>query len=111
MSSNVKIPWCRIETGTASPRITWSASEFVAWLRNYRVEIVGHCTFKASDYRKAPATYANNKAAIEQLAHDWESYANEASMSYSEFADWYELFETLGRRFGLLAEFRENAIC
>jgi hypothetical protein len=32
-------------------------------------------------------------------------------MSWGELADWQEHFEKLGRRYGLLQEFRENSIC
>jgi hypothetical protein len=32
-------------------------------------------------------------------------------MSWGELAYWQEYFEKLGKRYGLLTEFRENCIC
>lgn len=42
---------------------------------------------------------------------DWDADVATRPMSYGELAIWQEHFERLGRRYGLLREFRENAIC
>lgn len=113
-----RINWQHIEfpENDANPRITWILSEFVAWLRNWDVEIIDTCTYEASNFKRRPSTYAANKDAVRDLAIKWQNYMTDRAdegecFSYSEFADWVSLFETLGRRFGLLTEFRENAIC
>lgn len=113
-----RIDWQRIEfpEDDANPRITWSLSEFVAWLRNWDIEIIDCCTYEATNFKRKRSTYAANKDAVRDLAIKWQDYdaycGDEfGGMSYSEYADWGSLFETLGRRFGLLTEFRENAIC
>jgi len=55
-------------------------------------------------------TYAARKAAAREQAIDWQIWQSEQNLSYGELADWMAHFERLGRRFGLLGEFRENAI-
>jgi hypothetical protein len=44
------------------------------------------------------------------LAIDWQKWSSEQDLSYSELADWAMFFTKLGRKFGLLKEFRENGI-
>lgn len=55
-------------------------------------------------------TYQERKEAARQQAIDWQLWASEQPLSYGELEDWMEHFERLGRRYGLLQEFRENAI-
>lgn len=50
------------------------------------------------------------KEAARSEAIEWSCRAGETSMSYGELADAQERFRELGRRYGLLAEFRENGI-
>jgi hypothetical protein len=45
-----------------------------------------------------------------QLAIDWQSQAGKKSLSYAELAAWAGFFRKLGKRFGLLKEFKENGI-
>ena len=45
-----------------------------------------------------------------ELAKDYQFWASERSLSYGEIADLTELFTKLGKRFGLIREFRENGI-
>ena len=55
-------------------------------------------------------TYAERKACARALAVDFSN--NQASgLSWSEYAIVTNFFETIGKRYGLLKEFRENAIC
>ena len=56
-------------------------------------------------------TYQEKKEAARQEAIDWQYWASEQNLSYGELADYAAHFERLGRRYGLLQEFRENAIC
>ena len=55
--------------------------------------------------------YEKRKEEVRQEAIDWSYEVADRAMSYAELAEVQERFETLGRRFGLLTEFRENAIC
>lgn len=60
---------------------------------------------------KNKKTYQQKKEAARQEAIDWQCEQADMSLSYGELADAQERFERLGRRYGLLQEFRENAIC
>lgn len=54
--------------------------------------------------------YQQRKEEARQEAINWQHEFNQHNYSYSELADWSDYFVKLGRRFGLLKEFRENAI-
>ena len=41
---------------------------------------------------------------------DWQKFVNEASLSYGELATAQDYFKIVGKRFGLLREFKENGI-
>ena len=57
-------------------------------------------------------TYAEKKACIESKAIDYSNNMSEIyPISYGELAEISDFFETYGRRYGLLTDFRENAIC
>ncbi len=55
--------------------------------------------------------YARRKNAVRQKAIDWQSDAENHNYSWGELAEWQSYFERIGRRYGLLSEFRENGIC
>lgn len=55
-------------------------------------------------------TYQIKKENVRQLAIDWQLECGERNTSYSELEYMTGYFERLGRRFGLIREFRENAI-
>ena len=63
-----------------------------------------------TDTMKTKKTYQQLKAEAREKAIDWQSTWYDTNYSYGELAAWQEFFERLGRRFGLLQEFRENAI-
>lgn len=54
--------------------------------------------------------YQKKKAAIREAAQDWQRSFSSCLWSYGEIADFQARFERLGRKFGLLREFRENGI-
>lgn len=55
-------------------------------------------------------TYAEQKENARQRAIDWQYWQAEQALSQGEYADYANYFTRLGRRFGLLREFKENAI-
>lgn len=55
-------------------------------------------------------TYQEKKEDARQIAIDWQIEASEHDYSYGELAYFGEIFNRLGKRYGLLREFRENAI-
>lgn len=54
-------------------------------------------------------TYTEAKARARKLAIDW-LHDESHRISYGELAEACERFNKLGKRFGLLGEFRENGI-
>ena len=55
--------------------------------------------------------YQEMKEKARNEAIDWQYDFENHSYSWGEVAAWAEYFERMGRRYGLLAEFRENGIC
>lgn len=68
------------------------------------------CVDYAAELKIHGRTYAERKASAEELAVE---YSNNTApgLSWGEMAEIEEFFERIGRRYGLLTEFRENAIC
>lgn len=54
--------------------------------------------------------YQCRKEDARQQAIDWQYDSAERNDSYRELTEAQAYFEKLGRRFGLLTEFRENGI-
>ena len=54
--------------------------------------------------------YNRLKEAARQTAIEWQFTSGDNPMSWREFADVCQRFYTLGKRYGLLKEFRENGI-
>ena len=61
--------------------------------------------------KNTKATYATKKAVARQEAIDWQNGVANRNYSYEEMQEAAEHFEKLGKRYGLLKEFRENGIC
>lgn len=55
--------------------------------------------------------YQIAKEKARQKAIDWQYKFSEMSMSWGELAYYQSYFERLGKRYGLLAEFRSEGIC
>ena len=55
-------------------------------------------------------TYAERKENAREEAIDWQYETSQKSISYSELEEAGNHFEKLGRRYGLIREFRENGI-
>lgn len=45
-----------------------------------------------------------------QFAIDWQVWQAEQSLSYSELAEWNDIFQSLAEHFDLVDEFKENGI-
>ena len=55
--------------------------------------------------------YEKLKENARQKAIDWQADFESHDYSYGEIVTYENYFENLGRRYGLLTEFRENGIC
>ena len=51
-----------------------------------------------------------SKEQAQNKAIEWQNWANEQNLSYSEVAEWSIYFERLADEFDLNAEFKENGI-
>lgn len=56
------------------------------------------------------SNYEQKKKEARQKAIDWQKENEISRKSYSQLINESAYFEKLGRRYGLLREFRENAI-
>lgn len=61
--------------------------------------------------KNTKTTYEMKKEMAKQEAIDWQNDFGNHNYSHEELAEAAEHFEKLGRRYGLLKEFRENGIC
>ena len=61
--------------------------------------------------KKAKANYCDRKARARNKAIEWQIDFENHNYSWEELAEWGSHFEKLGKRYGLLTEFRENGIC
>lgn len=59
---------------------------------------------------KQKKTYEEMKEASRSEAIEWQMNFENYNYSYGEIAYFQNYFERLGKRYGLLKEFRENAI-
>ena len=55
-------------------------------------------------------TYAEKKEFVRWMAKNYQIMASESNLSYGEILDFENMFEELGKKYGLIREFRENAI-
>lgn len=55
--------------------------------------------------------YQKRKAEVRQEAIDWQLDFCNHNYTWGELAAYGDCFYNLGRRYGLLREFRENGIC
>lgn len=55
-------------------------------------------------------TYQDKKELARREAIDWQQGLTYQDLSYSELAEDYNHFRKLGKRYGLLKEFKENGI-
>ena len=61
--------------------------------------------------KNTKTTYETKKEMARQEAIDWQNDLFRDNRSYEDMQEAAEYFEKLGRRYGLLKEFRENGIC
>ena len=55
-------------------------------------------------------TYQQRKEAARQIAIDWQYESSDYCYSYEGLAILADYFNRIGKRYGLLREFRENGI-
>ena len=63
------------------------------------------------DFTIKGKNYQERKGCLQDIAIEWSNHFSQYSWSYAELAEIGDFFCTNGKRYGLLKEFRENAIC
>lgn len=99
-------------------------NELRKWKRNYNIvsanwndtiltiSVTQKSAKELHEMQKARQEYYNRmKRRARNTAIYWQEKFRDQSMSYEELAEAQSHFEKLGKRYGLLAEFRENGIC
>lgn len=56
-------------------------------------------------------SYEEKKQQYRNEAIEYQNYLESHDMSYGELLNWSAYFERVGKKYGLLTEFRENGIC
>ena len=63
------------------------------------------------DLKVSGKTYSERKSNLYDLAIDYQYNFSSLSWSYGELFEICNFFEKNGKRYGMLKEFKENAIC
>lgn len=63
------------------------------------------------DFTIKGKTYQERKGSLKDIAIEWSNNFSQYNWSYGELAEITDYFYENGKRYGLLKEFRENAIC
>lgn len=80
-------------------------------IRIYWIYYLRESAEREKRQKEARERYRKRKAEIINEAIDWSLASSEKDMTWAELADKQDYFLRLGRRYGLLQEFRENGIC
>jgi hypothetical protein len=103
--------WYHFEFENGSnPYISKTTTDFLRMWRKYDLHTIKPGFYKVVGMN-TDKTYKGMKARAEALAVAFSHTFGEVSMSWGDIADFQTIFETIGTRYGLLREFRENAIC
>ena len=90
----------------------WTGGLWDSWDSYFKETFSPECeTMFCWDFTTKGKTYAARKNYLRDFAVDWSNTYYLADWSYYDLAVVQSGFERLGRRYGLLREFRENCIC
>lgn len=69
--------------------------------------IIGRRQTNGNGYK---LTYSDKKEIARQTAINWQDSFSDLCYSWDDLAKWADFFEYIGKKYGLMTEFRENAI-
>ena len=93
----------------SNPYIAKTNKAFFEMLIAYNLTQESEFGFIASEKSTISKGYSNRKDALRDFAIDWQN--GEFDYSYADLMNWQDFFTEYGKKFGLLREFHENAIC
>lgn len=98
----------------SNPYITTTNKRLFEMLRKYYVVQITENSFYIEGLRewngKPKYNRENNKMLLRAIAQQWQADFANFNYSYSELAEWQNFFEEYGKKYGLIKEFKENAI-
>ena len=66
--------------------------------------------YKVYNIHKRVTPYQRKKCIAQGLARDWQQANTNKSHSWAWVCSWFLRWERIGKKYGLLREFRENGI-
>ena len=104
--------WVHFEFESGSnPYIAKTDDALWDMICKYDVEQRENFFYVVNGERNCKRTYENCKAILRDFAIEWQNRFDKMTYFQSDLINWGGFFETYGKRFGLLREFRENGIC
>ena len=94
-----------------NPFITTANNTLFIMICNNCLEQVGANFYNVTNKRFGVKSYTDKKNQLRDFAREWQANFPDFNYSEWELIGWQEFFEEYGRKYGLLAEFRENGIC
>lgn len=95
----------------SNPYIVKTPGTLWKMVKKYNLETIGENSYLVVSERPKKASYTETKAILKEFAIEWSLFFNEYQYSYEELAFYSDFFTTYGKKYGLLREFKENAIC
>lgn len=92
-----------------NPYISLNDNNFMMMFRKYNIETIKPGFYMVHGLNK-DKSYNAMKEKTRRLAIEYQTAFSEVAMSLYEMQHFQNVFETLGSRYGLIREFRENAI-
>lgn len=94
-----------------NPYITKTPEEAFKIFCKYDTLQIGDLSFLVTGIRsEKPTTYYGKRNLARNMVIDWQINFDRYSYCYSDLFTYQEFFETIGKKYGLIKEFRENAI-
>lgn len=98
----------------SNPYITKTNSELFRILKKHYYKQISEHVFFIDSLREwngaEEYNYQNNKMLAAAIARDWQQDFNNMNYSTDDIISWQGFFEEIGKKYGLIKEFRENAI-
>lgn len=95
----------------SNPYIVKTPGTLWQMVKKYEFETIGENTYLVTGENTENKSYTDLKKILRCFAIEWSLFFNEYQYSYEELAFYSDFFTTYGKKYGLLREFKENAIC
>ena len=95
-----------------NPYISITNNDLFRMLCKYDYEQIAETDFYVTGEKETEnkTDYKTRKSLLRDIAIQWQNDFSKFSYSYFELSEWQDFFEEYGKKYGLLKEFKENAI-